>query len=93
LSKETSLPGTSLRHATDARAGWQAERACVQRHFTTDHAEERGLACAVSAHEANFVASGNRNGGVLDEGAASDGVGYVFKLEHSGDLAERRLPC
>ena len=87
------VAGHFLCHATDARAARQAERAGVERQLATDDAKERCLARAVAAHKANFVACRNGDGGIFNEKAARDGVGYVFKLEHGSALAEALAPC
>jgi hypothetical protein len=81
------VAGNLLRDAADAGAAGDLDGAGVERELAPDEAEERGLAGAVAAHEADLVAGGDDGRGVLEERAAVHGIGDVVEAEHRGACA------
>src|SRR5690606_10558444 len=71
-----------LRHAADPGARRQRDRARFEREFAPDQPEERGLAGAVAADEADLVAVGNRGRSALEQRAPLDRIGDVGDPQH-----------
>ena len=69
----------------DLQVGALLDGAAVGRQLAQDHLEQRGLARAVGAHQADLVAAQDGAGEALDDGSVAEGLGDVFELGH--DLA------
>lgn len=93
VEKRSRGGGHLLRHAADARAGGQGDLAPFQRELAPDQPEERGLAGAVTADEADLVAGGNRSGGALKERPSLDRVGDVRNAQHGQGDGPPRSGC
>ena len=68
-----------LRQKTDGLAFGDVDRAAVRRVFAGDEAEQRGLACAVDADDAEAV-------------ALIDRKGYIFENRCRAET-ERQIGC
>ena len=79
-----------LRHAADAGAAGQGDRAGVQHQFAADQFEQGGLARAVGADEAHLVTFGNRRRGLDQKRAAFDGIEDVLNLQHGRAMPQRQ---
>ena len=73
-----------LRHTTDAGACGQLDTAALQCQLAPDQPEERGLAGAVAADEADPRARHDLRGGVIDQQASGDPDGNVGDGQHGG---------
>ena len=70
-----SPAGRLLRDGRDAGAGGEADVAAVQRHLAGDRAQQRGLAGAVAADQADAAARVDREVGAVQDGAATQADG------------------
>ena len=75
-------PGASCSTRPMRVALRHADRAAVRRDLAHDGAEERGLAGAVPADEADLGALRHEDAGPLDEGAAGDAKRQIVDLQH-----------
>ena len=77
-----------LRHAADAGARGQLDRARVELQLAADQAEQRRLAGAVAAHDPDLVAGGHVGRGPLEQRTPGDGVGDRVDAEHGRALPQ-----
>src|SRR5690606_26312608 len=70
----------------DAGVGRQADGAALDLALAEDGAEQRRLAGAVPADQADAGAVGKRGGGVLEQQPAGDAEGNVFESDHGARL-------
>jgi hypothetical protein len=73
-----------LRQVRDAQSGPSGDGARVGAELAREDAEERRLAGAVGADEADAIAVGEREAHALEEGARAEGVGEVLGGEKNG---------
>ncbi len=73
-----------LREPADAALRGEPHLALLGRELAGDDAEQRGLADAVAADEADPGAGRQRDRGAVEEAAAADTVGDVVEGEHGG---------
>ena len=88
VEKRDLVPRHLLRDAADLRLLRQGDRAGVEHQFAADQLEQGGLARPVAPHDADLVAFGNRDRGVLDQGTPGDGIGDVLNTQHARAIAE-----
>ncbi len=72
----------------DLDAGAEADRAAVRRQLAGDHLEQRGLAGAVLADDADLLAAPRRQGHRAQDDVIAVGLAHAVELEH---LAHRAL--
>ena len=76
----------ALVHVTDLDRFADAHGAGVGLFLAKDHLEQRGLARAVRADDADDAAGGQLEGEVVDQDVVAEGLGEVFRFQH--DAAE-----
>ena len=82
LDQALGSAGGLLRHRADAGRARDVDGAVVGRKLAGDQAQQRGLARAVAADEADLVARGNAHGRLVEENAAFDAEGEVVDVQH-----------
>ena len=71
-----------LRHVADARDARHGDRAHVGREVAGDDLQQRRLAGAVAADEADLVAGRNARGRPVEDRPALDAVAEVVDVQH-----------
>ena len=82
LDQAVGPAGGLLRHLADAGRAGNVDGAVVGRQLAGDQAQQRGLARAVAADEADLVAGGNAHRRLVEEDAAFDAEGEVVDMQH-----------
>ena len=81
-----------LRDAADARPPRHLDLAGVERQFAADQPEQRGLAAAVAADEADLVPGRDRRGGIVEQTLALEREADVADRQHRADVARPPMP-
>ena len=88
LAGRPLAPGRLLRDRSDGRPTPKAHLACVRADLAPDQAEQRGLAAAVAADQADPVPGRQPDARMLEQQAAADPEGHVVQMQHGGrDIA------
>ena len=71
-----------LRHGADAGIARQRHRARFQLKVAEDQPEQRRLADAIAAHDADLVAFGHGDGCLVQQKPAADPIGQSIDMQH-----------